>query len=83
MSCQERERMEREHLEAEAAFYAAQQRLRNRIGISPKEEFVALSDAVDQAWKRWLDARGALDQHIRNHGCGANNATASLAAKER
>jgi hypothetical protein len=75
MSCQERERMEREHDEAEAAFYAAQQQLRNRIGVSPKEEFVALSDAVDQAWKRLLDARGALDQHIRNHVCGANNAT--------
>jgi transposase len=65
MSCEERTPLEREHVEAEAAFDGAQARLRTKMGVSPKEEFIRLSNAVDQAWKRLVQARSALDHHIQ------------------
>lgn len=75
MVCEERTRLERAHVKAEAAFEAAQERLRNRIGVSPKEEFSRLSEAVDQAWSKLIQARSALDLHIREHHCEANSAS--------
>jgi hypothetical protein len=71
MSCEERERLEREHIEAGAAFNTAREALRNRTGISPKEEFVTLRAVVNQAWETLMHARAALERHITEHGCEA------------
>jgi hypothetical protein len=55
--------------DSETAFSTAQARLRSTIGISASEEFIRLSNGVDQAWTRLTQARVVLDQHIRKHGC--------------
>ena len=39
------------------------------MGISPKEEFVSLTRAVNESWTALMRARIALDSHVRDHGC--------------
>jgi hypothetical protein len=68
MPCQKCERLEREHAEARARFDAAGELLDGRIAISLKDEFVALSSALDQSWEDLVGARVALDRHVREHG---------------
>jgi hypothetical protein len=72
MPCDHRIRLDKAHAEAGCAFDAARAVLQQRIGITPREEYLSYSDAVDAAWKALLDARAALDAHIRAHGCEAN-----------
>jgi len=69
MACEERARLEKEHAEAGDEFDAARQRLRARIGVCPKDEFHSLDRALKDAWVKLLQARIALDRHIRDHGC--------------
>jgi hypothetical protein len=69
MLCPEHQRLEKENAEAGASFDSANERLRTRIGISPKEEFVSLSRAVNETWEALMHARIALDRHLREHGC--------------
>jgi hypothetical protein len=69
MSCQERNLLQQEHAEAGAAFDAARQALQARIGVSPKNEFLALDQATEKAWENLQRAHQKLDQHIRRHGC--------------
>lgn len=71
MPCEDRARLEREHEEKDAAFDSARDKLRERIGVSPKTEFELLSTAVDDAWVALQNARLALDRHIREHRCHA------------
>jgi hypothetical protein len=71
MACLERDRLEREHSEAGAKFDAARQRLQARIGTSIKEEFESLNRAIEQSWQVLVQARIALDLHVRAHGCEA------------
>ena len=71
MACLERDRLEREHVEAGAKFDAARQRLQDRIGTSKKEEFESLNRTFDQSWQVLARARIALDLHVREHGCVA------------
>ena len=61
----ERIRLEKAHMEADRLFAEAREALHKRIGTSPKEEFLALSDAVDRAWEEVLETRAALDAYIR------------------
>ncbi|MGB6943364.1 MAG: hypothetical protein WBE37_13265, partial [Bryobacteraceae bacterium] len=77
MVCTERERLEEQHTKAGAAFAWANDRLRARIGICPKEEFVSLSNAVNEAWEALMRARTALDSHVRAHGCESAHETST------
>jgi len=69
MRCDERTQLENEHGEAGLAFDAAREVLQERIGISPKEDFISLSRAVDTTWDAVNRTRVALDEHIREHNC--------------
>lgn len=69
MVCAERKRLEQEHREAGACFDKANERLRSRMGISPKEEFLSLTRVVNESWTALMRARIALDSHVRDHGC--------------
>ena len=73
MRCDDRERLEKEHVDAGAAFDAARAMLRNRIGVSPKGEYERLNAAAEEAWGALNGARKRLDEHIREHGCEAVN----------
>lgn len=69
-TCNQRGRLERRHERAAKAFEAARTAIRTRVGKSPKEEYLLLDRAADQAWDRLVRARRALDNHIGKHGCG-------------
>jgi hypothetical protein len=69
MTCEERVRLEREDVLAEAAFDAADQRLRKQMGVCPKDELQSLDQTLNDIWIKLLRARTALDRHIREHGC--------------
>ena len=69
MDCDERTRLQTEHRNAGAAFDAARKVLQQRIGVCPKDEFEALSLAVDTTWTAVSRARSALDDHLRQHNC--------------
>ena len=71
MSCQERDLLRNEHAEAGAAFDAARQVLQDRMGVSPKSEFLVLNQATEKAWANLQRAHQALDAHIRSHDCEA------------
>ena len=68
MECSERARLEKLHNDAEEAFDAAEKVLREKIGVTTKEEFVALTHAMAMTWHALESARFALDEHIRTHG---------------
>jgi hypothetical protein len=68
MVCGERARLEKLHNDAEEAFDAARKTVTEKIGITTREEFAALTRAVDTTWHTLESARFALDEHIRAHG---------------
>ena len=68
MECGERARLEKSHNDAEEAFDAARKIVGEKIGVTTREEFVALTRAVDATWHALKSARFALDEHIRTHG---------------
>ena len=69
MSCDEKGRMVLEYQEASAAFDQARKDLQESIGTLPKDQYVALSNAVDKAWGSLQRVHIALDEHIRWHSC--------------
>jgi len=69
MPCQERDLLQKEHAEAGVTFDAALRALQARIGVSPRDEFLALAQATEKAWASLQRARQALDTHMRRHGC--------------
>jgi len=75
MQCARRVRLEQQHDRAGARFDDARQRLRERMGVCPKDEFVRLSDDMDRAWIALDQAQMALDEHIRTHSCLAQGST--------
>jgi hypothetical protein len=46
--------------------------LSRQIAISPKEEYVKLSRAAEDARKRSRQAQTTLQAHIADHGCDRN-----------
>ena len=69
MFCARRTHLEQKRDQAGAMFDAARKRLRERISICPKGEFLELSDSVDRAGEMLDHAQGALDAHIHHHCC--------------
>jgi hypothetical protein len=69
VTCQERERLENEHTEAEAAFSAARDRLQEKSGISLKHEYEQLCQTVSALRERAGAARSSIDRHIQEHRC--------------
>jgi hypothetical protein len=69
MSCEERVRLEEEHEQASARFDAAREALNERIGVSSRAEFRALSEGLDNAWVGLRRARTALDNDVWEHQC--------------
>jgi hypothetical protein len=67
MSCTGRVRIEKKHHAANAKFDAARKQLQERIGVSSREEYMALHRQVDVAWEELAYARAMLDNHIREH----------------
>jgi hypothetical protein len=74
MFCTERERLEKDHADAVATFDLANEQLRARIGICPKDEFVSLSRTLDECWQALTRGRALLDRHIREHRCESTSA---------
>lgn len=48
-------------------------RLSERIGISTKAEFDALTTAIEERWAASVAARTALEAHEREHRCTAGD----------
>ena len=71
MECRDRARLQKSYAECERAFAAARQDLQAKIGFSSKDEYNTLREAVNVAWEAVHVARAALDDHIREHGCGS------------
>jgi hypothetical protein len=69
MPCPEHDLLRQQHAEAGAAFDAARQALQARIGVSSRNEFLALDQATEKAWADLQRVHQALDEHIRSHGC--------------
>ena len=74
MECDEGARLEKLHNDAEEAFDAARKIVGEKIGVTTREEFVALTRAVDATWHALKSARFAIDEHIRVCGCRDGNA---------
>lgn len=69
MTCDEKSRMALEYQQASARFDEARKNLQAKIGVLSKEQYVALSHSVDQAWGALQRVHGAVDEHIRWHSC--------------
>lgn len=79
MVCEEQARLVRQLIEAKTRYQAAREALENRIGVSPREEFLRLSNAIDEAWVEVERAQYLLDQHTKEHGCEAPGEAAAEA----
>jgi hypothetical protein len=77
MSCVRRFLFEKKFRAASASFDTAMQSLTERIGVCPKSEFVALKEQLDRALAELESARSALDDHIREHCCLAEENAAT------
>jgi len=55
----QRLQLERNYQDARATFDKAVQKLRERIGVSPKDEFMQLSATIKTAW-RIVELRGTI-----------------------
>jgi hypothetical protein len=60
MVCGERARLEKLHNDAEEAFDAARKIVTEKIGITTREEFAALTGAVDTTWHALESAAASL-----------------------
>ena len=69
-TCEEKAQLEFSYKEAEAAFDTARAVIRQKVGRSSKDEYLALALAADLAWYRLQHAGRGLATHIREHGCG-------------
>jgi hypothetical protein len=68
--CEEKAQLECRYREAEDAFNSARTAIRQMVGRSAKDEYLALADALDLAWERLQHAWRGLATHLREHGCG-------------
>ena len=68
--CEERARLECIYKRAEEAFDIAQNAVREKVGKSSKEEYLALDRTVNEAWDTVQRCRRALAVHMAEHGCG-------------
>ena len=71
MQCPQRLRLERKHQEASATYASAAQKLRERVAVCPKEEYMRLSASVEAAWTALEQVLGELDRHVEEHCCMA------------
>ena len=69
MSCEEKARLGRIYHVATAGFSETVKELHRRMGTSPKEEYIRLTQISSEARLRSEQARLALEQHIAVHGC--------------
>src|SRR5690242_14187666 len=77
MSCVRRTRLEQKYAQASATCDGIRQRLRDRMGVCPKSEFLALSDELDRATEVLDHARVALRVHVRQHCCLAQTSASA------
>ena len=75
MGCPRRSRLEKNRDQASARVAAIRQRLRERISLCPKQEFLMLTDDLDRASEAVDQAQAVLDAHIRVHCCLSQVAT--------
>ena len=69
MPCEERALLEREYQEASGAFDRIRRDLQAKIGLLPKNEYVAISRSADKAWDALQKVQSALEKHLRQHAC--------------
>ena len=67
------------HYLAESAFADSRKRLREKIGVSNKEEYTRLDAAAEVAWQALNKARKGLHEHLLQHGCGDRGESVSKA----
>ena len=82
MSCEERARLEQEDSQAKARHDAAREALGNRVGVSPRKEFLRLTHAMDEARVALERAQYLLDRHVEEHRCESSREGSSEAAAE-
>lgn len=69
MACDEKTRLATEYEDATTKFSHAVTELRQKTGVSPKEEYERLDRAANEARVKSEQARLALEQHIAAHRC--------------
>jgi hypothetical protein len=69
MPCDERARLHSELSEARARHKVARQTLDSKIGVSSRDEFLSLSEAIDHTSTALDRAQYMLDRHTEEHGC--------------
>jgi hypothetical protein len=69
MSCEEKARLGRIYHVGTAGCSETVKELHRRMGTSPKEEYIRLTQISSEARLRSEQARLALEQHIADHGC--------------
>jgi hypothetical protein len=69
MSCDEKGRLLKQYDDATLAFSNAVQKLRRKIGTSPKDEYERVERFSNEARVISEQARLALERHIATHRC--------------
>lgn len=69
MTCEAKIRLGTEYEAATSKFSEAVSELRQKMGVSPKEEYERLDRAANEARVKSEQARLALEQHIAAHRC--------------
>jgi hypothetical protein len=69
MSCEEKARLLRKYNVPTAGFSETVKELHRRMGTTPKEEYIRLTQISNEARLQSEQARLALEQHIAVHGC--------------
>jgi hypothetical protein len=69
VTCSERENLLKAYVQAGRHFDDSRAELQARIGVSRRDEYKALDQAVESAWEVLGKARNALDAHVREHRC--------------
>jgi hypothetical protein len=67
--CADRDRLQKQYEQLSSDFDDARQRIAESIGVTSKQEFVALNHEADRAWEAVQKTRIALHNHIHEHLC--------------
>ena len=68
-ACTEKKHLLEEYEAATTSYYQATEKLRRKMGTSPKSEYDRLFQATEDARAQSELARAKLLQHVREHRC--------------
>jgi hypothetical protein len=72
--CKERDRLSGKYVAATSAYLRAVELLDKRIGVMVKGDYETIKRAAEEARLRSEQLRIALENHVEEHGCSAEDA---------